>query len=51
MAPCSRGAREISGYDGVLRVRTERYRIVYSVSETALIAVTLKVGPCRNVYR
>ena len=49
--PFPRGARKLSGYDDVFRVRTGRYRILYSVSELALIVVVLKVGHRRDIYR
>ena len=49
--PFPSGARKLSGYDDVYRVRVGRYRILYSVSDTTLIVVVLKVGHRRNVYR
>ena len=49
--PFPRGTRKLSGYDDVFRVRAGRYRILYSVSEHALIIVVLKVGHRREVYR
>ena len=49
--PFPRGARKLSGYDDVYRVRAGRYRILYSVSDTALTVVVLKVGHRRNVHR
>ncbi len=49
--PFPRGARKLSGYDDVFRVRTGRYRILYSVSERTLVIVVLKVGHRRDVYR
>ena len=49
--PFPRGVRKLSGYDDVFRVRVGRYRILYSVSDTALIIVVLKVGHRKDVYR
>ena len=49
--PFPRGARKLSGYDDVFRVRAGRYRILYSVSGHALVIVVLKVGHRRDVYR
>ncbi len=49
--PFPRGTRKLSGHDDVFRVRAGRYRILYSVSETRLIIVVLKVGHRRDVYR
>lgn len=49
--PFPRGSRKLAGYDDVFRVRTGRYRILYSVTEPKLIIVVLKVGHRREVYR
>ena len=49
--PLPKGARKLSGYDDVFRVRTGQYRILYSVSERKLVIVVLKVGHRRDVYR
>ena len=49
--PFPRGTRKLSGYDDVFRVRVGRYRILYSVSETRLIIVVLKIGHRKDVYR
>ena len=49
--PIPRGARKLSGFDDVFRVRTGRYRILYSVSRRTLVIVVLKVGHRKDVYR
>ena len=49
--PFPRGARKLSGYHDVFRIRVGPYRILYSVSETELIIAILKVGHRRDVYR
>ena len=49
--PMPRGARKLSGFDDVFRVRAGRYRILYSVSRRTLVIVVLKVGHRRDVYR
>ena len=49
--PFPRGARKLSGYDDVYRIREGRYRILYSASKEKLIVVVLKVGHRRDVYR
>ena len=49
--PIPRGARKLSGFDDVFRVRTGRYRILYSVSRRTVVIVVLKVGQRRDVYR
>ena len=49
--PFPRGARKLSGYHDVFRIRVGPCRILYSVSETELIIAILKVGHHRDVYR
>ncbi|WP_423924329.1 type II toxin-antitoxin system RelE family toxin [Candidatus Palauibacter sp.] len=49
--PFPRGATKLSGYDDVFRVRVDRYRILYSVAEAALIIVVLKAGDHSAAYR
>ena len=49
--PRPRGARKLSGYDDVYRIRVATYRILYSVSERKLIVIVLKVGHRKDVYR
>ena len=40
-----------TGYDDVFRVRTGRYRIIYSVEEDRLVVLVLKIGQRKDVYR
>lgn len=49
--PFPRGARKLSGYDDVYRIRVGNYRVLYSVSTTTLIVIVLKVGHRRDVYQ
>ena len=49
--PFPNGSRKLSGYDDVFRIRTGRYRVLYSVSSSKLIVVVLKVGHRKDVYR
>ncbi len=49
--PFPQGARKLTGYDDVYRVRVGRYRILYSISRHRLVIVILKVGHRRDVYR
>ena len=49
--PFPKGSRKLTGYDDVLRVRTGRYRVLYSVSRSKLIIVILKVGHRKDIYR
>ncbi len=49
--PFPKGSRKLSGYDDVFRVRTGRYRVLYSVAKSKLIVIVLKVGQRKDVYR
>lgn len=49
--PIPRGSRKLSGYDDVFRIRVGRYRILYSVSQRALIIIVLKIGHRKDIYR
>ena len=49
--PRPRGVRKLAGYDDVFRVRTGRYRIIYSVDNVKLIILVLKIGHRKDVYR
>lgn len=45
------GSRKLSGYDDVFRIRVGRYRVLYSVFESRLVIIILKVGHRKDVYR
>jgi len=49
--PRPRGARKLAGYDDVFRIRVGHYRVLYSVSESELIVIILKIGHRKDVYR
>ncbi len=49
--PRPRGARKLSGYDDVFRIRVGHYRVLYSVSSGTLVVIVLKIGHRRDVYR
>ena len=49
--PIPKGARKLSGYDDVFRVRVGQYRILYSVSGKKLVIIILKIGHRKDVYR
>ena len=49
--PLPRGARKLSGYDDVFRIRVGHYRILYSISSGKLVVIILKIGHRRGVYR
>lgn len=49
--PFPNGARKLTGYEDVYRVRVGGYRILYSVGGRELVIIILKIGHRREVYR
>jgi mRNA interferase RelE/StbE len=49
--PRQRGSRKLSGYDDVFRIRVGRFRVLYSVAESRLVILVLKIGHRKDVYR
>lgn len=49
--PTPQGARKLTGYDDVWRVRVGVYRILYSLDRGRLLVLVFKVGHRRDVYR
>ena len=49
--PRPRGARKLSGYDNVFRIRVGHYRVLYSISDRRVVVIILKIGHRRAVYR
>jgi mRNA interferase RelE/StbE len=45
------GCEKLSGRRDLYRLRAGRYRIVYSVSDTELIVLVIRVGHRKEVYR
>lgn len=49
--PYPRGARKLSGYKDVLRIRVGVYRILYSVERGRLTIIVLKISHRRDIYK
>jgi mRNA interferase RelE/StbE len=49
--PRPRGARKLSGYDDVFRIRVGHFRVLYSVSDARVVILVLKIGHRKDVYR
>ncbi len=47
--PRPRGSRKLTGYDDVYRIRVGRFRVLYSISESRLIILILKIGHRKDV--
>ncbi len=50
-APRPPGCRKLRGYDDVYRIRSGRFRVLYSLEDQRLVVIALKVGDRRDVYR
>lgn len=49
--PRPSGARKLVGGDGLMRVRTGDYRIVYEIHDDVLVVLVVAVGHRREIYR
>jgi len=45
------GCRKLQGYDDVYRIRTGRFRVLFSIDGKRVIITVLKVAHRRDVYR
>jgi mRNA interferase RelE/StbE len=45
------GCRKLQGYDDVYRIRIGTYRVLYSIDDTRIVIIVLKVAHRRDVYR
>ena len=49
--PRPRGARKLSGEDGIYRIRVGDFRMLYIVRDRELVVLVLEIGPRKDVYR
>ncbi len=49
-APRPQGCQKLSGLERY-RVRQGRYRIIYSIEDSALVVIVVRVGDRKDVYR
>jgi len=49
--PRPAGAKMLKGHDGLWRVRTGDYRIVYEIRNQILVVLVVRVAHRREVYR
>ena len=45
------GVKKLSGKEGLYRVRSGDYRIVYRIEDNRLLVLVVKIGHRREVYR
>lgn len=51
LAPHPNGARPLAGYPNLWRIRVGNYRVVYTVKDTELVVLALRVAHRSSVYR
>lgn len=49
--PRPQGARTLAGEDDLYRIREGDYRIIYTIRDTELIVLVVKIGDRKEVYR
>ena len=49
--PRPHGAEKLEGADFLYRVRVGDYRIVYQISDKALVVLVVRIGDRKDVYR
>jgi len=49
--PRPAGRKKLQGEDNLWRIRSGKYRIVYEISDAALIVTAIKIGHRRDIYR
>ncbi|MBI3016519.1 MAG: type II toxin-antitoxin system RelE/ParE family toxin [Deltaproteobacteria bacterium] len=45
------GARKLSGYEKIFRIRIGKYRVIYEVEGQELLILVLKIGHRKDIYR
>lgn len=48
--PRPSGVTKLSGEEAIYRIRDGDYRIVYSIQDTALMVLVVKIGHRRDIY-
>ncbi len=49
--PRPQGVRKLSSADELYRIRVGDYRVVYKISEEALVVLVIRIGHRRDIYR
>ena len=49
--PRPSGSKKLSGEDGLYRIRSGDYRVIYMVQDKVLLVLVVKIGHRRDVYR
>jgi mRNA interferase RelE/StbE len=49
--PRPQGVKQLSGEEGLYRIREGDYRIIYTIQDKGLIVLVVKIGNRKEVYR
>ena len=49
--PRPQGVQQLSGEEGIFRIREGDYRIIYRIEQEVLTVLVVKIGHRREVYR
>ena len=49
--PRPSGCKKLSGEDGLYRIRSGDYRVIYMIEDRVLLVLVVKIGHRRDVYR
>ncbi|MFI5460660.1 MAG: type II toxin-antitoxin system RelE/ParE family toxin [Isosphaerales bacterium] len=49
--PRPHGCEKLAGEDDRYRIRTGRYRVIYSIADEELLVIVVRVGHRKDVYR
>lgn len=49
--PRPQGVKKLAGKDNLYRIREGDYRIVYTIRDTELVILVVKIGDRKEVYR
>ena len=45
------GVEKLAGEDGIYRIRSGTYRILYTINDKALVVLVIRIGDRKEVYR
>jgi len=49
--PYPSGVKKLAGEEGLYRLRSGDYRLIYTVQDEVLVVLVLKIGHRRDIYR
>lgn len=49
--PCPINAKKLSGIDNLYRIRVGDYRVVYTINDSVLLILIVRIGDRKEIYR